>query len=69
MSEENPTIGTFAATRLLLVWWRARPVGWAWLRGQPLELSLLGVCLGFAGQLFLTLLAKGHSQYVADSTV
>jgi hypothetical protein len=62
-------VGTFAATRLLLVWWRTRPAGWAWLRGQPFELSLLGVCLVFASQLFLTLLAKGHSQYVADATV
>jgi hypothetical protein len=62
-------IGTFAAARLLLVWRRSRPAGWAWLRGQPFELSLLGVCLVFAGQLFLTLLAKGHSQYVADATV
>jgi hypothetical protein len=62
-------VGTFAAGRLLLVWRRTRPAGWAWLRGQPFELSLLGVCLVFAIQLFLTLLATRQSTYVVDATV
>jgi hypothetical protein len=62
-------IGAFAAARLLLVWLRNRPSGWAWLRNQPLELSLLGVCAVFVGQLLIVLLATSRSTYVQDATI
>src|SRR5262249_15011540 len=61
--------GTFAAARLLLTWHQTRPSGWAWLRRQPFELTLLALCLVFAIQLFATLSGTQHSQYVDEATV
>jgi len=62
-------VGAFAVARLFLVWRCMRPTGWGWLRGQPLELGLLGVCIVFAVQLLFILLSATRSTYVDDLTI